>query len=264
MEIITSGNNKKVKNLMSLLNKSKERRKQELFIAEGIKMFLEAPMEKIREVFISLTFFEEKRKEEDFLWNKIKSCQLYILSDKLFRTVTDTTTPQGIIFTLEHFNYSQENMFNIDNPMFIIVEDIQDPGNLGTMIRTAEAAGVSGVFMTKNTVDIYNPKTVRSTMGAIYRVPYIYMDNLEETLITMKKNNITIYAAHLGGIKNYVASDYTKGCAFLIGNEGNGLTKEIVKYADHLIKIPMAGEAESLNAAVAAAILMYEAARQRM
>ena len=117
--------------------------------------------------------------------------------------------------------------------------------------------------MTADTVDIFNPKTIRSTMGSVYRVPFIYVETLTEVVEKMKEKNIPVYAAHLKGQKNYYEFDYRKGCAFLIGNEGNGLKKETADLADDYLKIPMQGQVESLNAAIAASVLMYEAYRQR-
>ena len=148
-------------------------------------------------------------------------------------------------------------------PLFLILENLQDPGNLGTIMRTAEGAGASGIIMSSDTVDIYNPKTIRSTMGSIYRVPFFYAEDIRETVRQIQQKGIGIYAAHLHGEKYYDEYDYRRPAAFLIGNEGNGLTEETAKLADTCIRIPMAGQLESLNAAVASALLMYEAARQR-
>ena len=145
-------------------------------------------------------------------------------------------------------------------PLFLILEDIQDPGNLGTMIRTGEGAGVDGILMSKGTVDIYNPKTIRSTMGSLYRVPFLYTGDLTQTIGQLQKTGIRVYAAHLKGTKSYREPDYAEGAAFLIGNEGNGLKEETAALADEYIRIPMQGKLESLNAAVAAALLMYEVA----
>ena len=147
--------------------------------------------------------------------------------------------------------------------MLVLLEDLQDPGNLGTIIRTGEGAGIDGVIMTRESVDIYNPKTIRATMGSIYRVPFLYTDNLEQVMEELKKRNVHTYAAHLQGKEYYDVQEFKEGCAFLIGNEGNGLKKETADLAERYIKIPMEGQLESLNAAVATAILMYEAAAQR-
>ena len=140
---------------------------------------------------------------------------------------------------------------------------VSDPGNLGTIFRTAEAAGATGIVLSKDCVDLYNPKVIRSTMGAIFRIPFIYTDDLKGTIDELKREGITVYAAHLKGENSYDMEDYKTACAFLIGNEGNGLTEETAACADRKILIPMEGGAESLNAAVASAVLMFEAGRQR-
>ena len=141
--------------------------------------------------------------------------------------------------------------------------NLQDPGNLGTILRMGEGAGVTGVIMSSNTVDIYNPKTIRSTMGSIFRVPFVYVQDFSDAVSQCQNSGIKVYAAHLDGKNTYLGEDYREGTAFLIGNEGNGLTDDITKQADTLIRIPMQGEVESLNAAIACTILTYEAVRQR-
>jgi len=131
------------------------------------------------------------------------------------------------------------------------------------MVRTGEGAGITGVIMNKTTVDLFNPKTIRSTMGSIYRVPFIVTADLAETMNDLKQQGVSLYAAHLKGQYAYDEEDYTKASGFLIGNEGNGLSDEIADLADTYIKIPMEGQVESLNAAISASLLMYEANRQR-
>ena len=145
----------------------------------------------------------------------------------------------------------------------MILENLQDPGNLGTILRTGEGAGITGVIMSSQTVDIYNPKTIRATMGSIYRVPFLYVDDLSKVIERLHKKKIHTYAAHLKGTDYYLDQQFKEPTAFLIGNEGNGLSKEIADLAEKYIKIPMEGKVESLNAAVASALLMYEAHRQR-
>ena len=159
--------------------------------------------------------------------------------------------------------YSAEELLVKPDGLYLVLEDIQDPGNLGTMMRTGEGAGITAVIMNKTTVDIFNPKTIRATMGSIFRVPFVIVDDLEAFLPEMKKNNIRIFAAHLNGKNYYAGTSFQGKTAFLIGNEGNGLSKEITLLADEKIKIPMEGKLESLNAGVAGALLLYEAKRQR-
>lgn len=131
------------------------------------------------------------------------------------------------------------------------------------ILRAGEGAGVTGVVMDANTADIYNPKVIRSTMGSVLRMPFVYAEDLHETLETLKQKKVRLFAAHLKGKNAYDLEDYTGDTAFLIGNEANGLTDETAAMADTYVRIPMEGRVESLNAAVAASVLMFEAARQR-
>ena len=185
------------------------------------------------------------------------------MEDRVFKTMSDTMTPQGILAVVRQPVSSLEKLLNDPAPFFMVLENIQDPGNLGTILRTAEGAGVNGILMSRDTVDIFNPKTIRSTMGSVYRVPFLYVEDICETVRKLKNKGISAYAAHLKGTGSYDEQDYTKGTAFLIGNEGNGLTDELADLADTYIRIPMYGKVESLNAAIASAVLMYEAQRQR-
>ena len=159
--------------------------------------------------------------------------------------------------------YNLEKLLEIKKPHFMVLDNLQDPGNLGTIVRTAEGAGVDAVFMSKDTVDIYNPKVIRSTMGSIYRMPVVYVEDLIALLDTFKEKGIKSYAAHLDGKNSYDQESYEGGTAILIGNEGNGLREEISNAADIWVKIPMLGQVESLNAAIAASVMMFEVARQR-
>lgn len=256
--MITSLSNKQLKNVIQLTKKSKVRKEQELFIVEGIKMFLEAPKELIKQVFVSETFI--KKDENEKILNGIR---YEVVDDKIFQLISDTQTPQGILCVIKQLKYELDDILKQENPLLIILEDLQDPGNMGTIVRTGEGAGVDGIIMSQNTVDIYNPKTIRSTMGSIYRMPFIYVKDINSIIETLKIKKISTYAAHLKGEKFYNEFNYKKGSAFLIGNEGNGLSNTVSDASDYYLKIPMEGKVESLNAAVASSILMYEAHRQR-
>lgn len=256
--MITSTSNKQVKNIIQLNKKSKARRETDQFVVEGIKMFVEAPRECIEQVYVSESFIS-KQDNKDILGN----INYEILEDSVFLAASDTKTPQGILCIMKQFHYGVADIMKEDNVHLIILEDLQDPGNLGTIMRSGEGAGISGVILSNNCVDIYNPKTIRSTMGSIYRVPFVYVEDLKKTVKTLKEKKITTYAAHLKQSQNYETFDFTKPTAFLIGNEGNGLSEELSNLADFYLKIPMAGKVESLNAAIASSILMYETSRQR-
>lgn len=256
--MITSVSNKQVKNIIQLNKKSKVRKETNQFVVEGIKMFQEAPKDLIKQIYVSESFLVKENHKEI-----LRDCKYEVMQDFVFQAASDTKTPQGILCIIEQFYYDTFDIIKKNPAHIIILEDLQDPGNLGTILRAGEGAGITGVILSKNCVDIYNPKTIRSTMGSIYRVPFVYVEDLRETIEELKKNNIGIYAAHLKQSKDYDKIDLTKPHAFMIGNEGNGLSDEISSIADSYLKIPMEGEVESLNAAIAASILMYETSRQR-
>lgn len=259
--MIISTGNPKIKQLVQWQTKAKERRKDGVFLAEGIKMLQEAPEELIRDIYITENV--EKKIQESHLLDKLNKVGYEVVSEEVMKKVSDTQTPQGVLTVLNRPEYLLEKILSKSNGLFLLLEDLQDPGNLGTIIRTAEGAGVDGIIATKNTVDIFSPKTIRSTMGSIYRVPFIYVETLKEVILKMKEGGIKTYAAHLDGELYYSSFSFTQGTAFIIGNEGNGLRKETADLADFYIKIPMEGQVESLNAAIATALLIYEAHRQR-
>ena len=256
--MITSTSNPQVKRLLQLQKKSKARNEEKVFLVEGLRMFSEVPKERVEKVYISESLYNRKKLVQD-----LRDFDVEILSDSVFSRVSDTKTPQGILCIVRQKTYDLEIIFKIKNPHFIILDNLQDPGNLGTIVRTAEGAGVDAVFLSKESVDIYNPKTIRSTMGSIYRMPVIYVEDLLKLLKTLKNQGILSYAAHLEGERSYDLENYQTGTAILIGNEGNGLREEVANAADIRVKIPMQGQVESLNAAVAATVFMFEVARQR-
>lgn len=177
--------------------------------------------------------------------------------------MSDTRTPQGILSVIRRPHYTLEQLIDVPSPLLVILENLQDPGNLGTILRTGEGAGITGVILSGETADIFHPKTIRATMGSIFRVPFVQVEHLKEALGQLQQRGIHTYAAHLSGETYYDRFSFREGTAFLIGNEGNGLSRETAEMADSLLKIPMEGKVESLNASVAAALLMYEAHRQR-
>lgn len=256
--MITSTSNPQIKKLLQLQKKSKARDEENVFVVEGIRMYMEIPEERVEKVYISESLYNRKK-----LVLNIEKYPYEILSDSVFQHVSDTKTPQGILCIVKRKEYQLNDLLNIENPHFIVLDNLQDPGNMGTIVRTAEAAGVDAVFMSRDCVDIYNPKTIRSTMGSIFRVPHIYIEDLLELLQKFKKREIISYAAHLDGVATYDQENYRKGTAILIGNEGNGLREEVAKKADVLVQIPMCGKVESLNAAIAASVFMFEVLRQR-
>lgn len=230
-------------------------------------MVVEAPVDTLKAVYVAESY--ENNKENAILLSELKdkcvkaNATYEVVADNVFKSVSDTQTPQGIMAVVAMPEYDLDQLLDGDQTHLLVLESIQDPGNLGTMVRTGEGAGVTGIIMNKTTVDLFNPKTIRSTMGSIYRVPFYVAEDLGETMKELQARGISLYAAHLKGEHSYDEEDYTKACGFLIGNEGNGLSDEIANLADTYIKIPMEGQVESLNAAISATLLMYEANRQR-
>lgn len=259
--MITSVSNSRVKRVVALNTKARERRLEGRYVVEGIKLFQEAPEEEMDEIYISEHFLQMA--SASACAGKLERLGYETVSEEVFRKMSDTSSPQGVLCVMRRKEYRLEDMLAGENPFLLILEELQDPGNLGTILRTAEGAGVDGVILSRESADIYNPKTIRSTMGSIYRVPFYYADSLEEASKVLKGAGIRLYAAYLQGSIWYDEADYRAGSAFLIGNEGNGLRPETAALADQRIRIPMKGKVESLNAAMAAGILMYEAAGQR-
>lgn len=259
--MITSTGSAQVKHVIQLQKKAKVRKEFHAFVVEGIKMVAEAPKERIVKAYFSETFERINPAVTEGL--ALDGNQMEIVSDSVFDHMCDTKTPQGVLAVIRMCDYSLRDLMK-GNAFVIGIENLQDPGNLGTIIRMGEGAGVTGGLISPNTVDIYNPKTIRSTMGSIYRVPFYYADDFCGDVRRMQQSGVKVYAAHLNGESEYTQPDYTGPSAFLIGNEGNGLTAAATAAADTLIRIPMEGQVESLNAAVACTILTYEARRQRL
>lgn len=261
--MITSLHNKDIKAVEALAAKKRERDRQGLFVVEGPKMFGEAPAERISRVYLAQSVAEQMRGQYG---KKLSGLSCETVSDEVFAKMSDTKTPQGILCLVRQQHYNIEEILHEKDKkqmLFIVLEDIQDPGNLGTIFRTAEAAGADAVIMSSRTADLYNPKTIRSTMGSVYRVPFCYVESLSSIIMKLREEGVSVYAAHLGGKAAYDDYRYQKSTAFLIGNEANGLREETAACADAMIHIPMKGRVESLNAAVASSILLFEASRQR-
>lgn len=258
--MITSSGNKKIKDLAALIKKSNARKKHNAYIIEGIRMFKELKKDEILDVFASESFEAENGKILSEIYPEYET-----VSDRIFESVSDTKTPQGVMAVVKRKEYTLEKILEKrDTPhSLLILDSLQDPGNLGTLVRAGEGAGITGIIMNETTVDIYNPKVIRSTMGSVFRVPFIYVKDLKEVIQKLYSKNINIYASSLEGAIEYDAPDYTKDIAFIIGNEAAGISKEVLDIVKDKVKIPMLGEVESLNAAVAGSILMYEAARQK-
>ena len=264
--MITSMQNRLVKEVAALLANRKDRQTERAYVIEGIRMAKEAPEQDIRGICISESF---ERSPHPKVWEICERKGYEVLADDVFRKLSDTRTPQGVLMIMSAKEYTPAEVIDPKNnkgqqaPLLVLTEDIQDPGNLGTILRAGEGAGITGAIFSKGTVDIYNPKTIRSTMGSIFRIPFCYVEDLPTEIEKLREQKIEVYAAHLQGSVSYDKKDYTGASAFLIGNEGNGLTDKCTAAASAAVHIPMCGSVESLNAGVAASVLLYEAARQR-
>ena len=239
--------NRQFKEIRALIERGNARKKTGLFTGEGERFFEEIPKELIEKVVVSRSFLEKHPQTDAF-----------VLEDEAYRKLCDTKNPQGIMAVIKKPETASGDIVSLAaaDGTAVVLEGLQDPGNLGTIIRTAEAAGVNCVVMDKNTVDIFSPKVVRSSMGSIFRVPFIYTEDLKDLLQQLKEKGVTLYAADLAG-EDMKSVTLEKKRAFIIGNEGAGLSKEISDFCDTKIRIPMKGKIDSLNAAVAAALLMY-------
>ena len=253
--MISSTSNAKVKNIMNLKKSAKARKKEKCFLVEGPRMFFEIPKDRIEECYLTEEF-EDKYAEE------LKGWHYELISENVCKHLSDTKTPQGVIAVVRRTEPSIEELLHKEkNPCFFLLENLQDPGNLGTIVRTAEGAGVTGIIMNRETVDIYNPKVIRSTMGAIFRCP-AWSCGLEEVLELLV--GIPLYGAALRSDTTDVRTvDYSR-CALAVGSEGRGLSQALLAACTKTLLIPMQPHCESLNAAVAAAVLLLEAARETM
>ncbi len=255
--MITSVNNSQIKHLIQLQNKGKLRDEEKVFICEGRKMFdelREQRPEMLIRAYVSQSFYSQMDTEQPGYFDTI---DYEVVQDSVFREAAQTVTPQGVLAVVRQPQYELQELFTNGPLRLLFLENLNDPGNLGTILRTAEGAGMDGVILTKGSVDIFNPKVIRSTMGSVFRVPFVYTDVPQETLQRMKKKEITRYAAYLKGSQDYDTVAYAERSVILIGNEANGLSDMAAELSDICIRIPMAGKVESLNAAVAAALIMY-------
>lgn len=254
--MITSRHNEKVRLVRELSDSARARKETGLFPAEGIRLVREIPRDQIESVFVQES--KEAAAAPDL------TVPYELVSDDAFTAMSDTKNPQGVLALVRRNVIKPEELAGRENAVLMILEHLQDPGNLGTIIRCAEGAGITGIICSADTVDVTNPKVVRSTMGSIFRVPVsVAEDSFTDVLSMLHRHDFRLFAAHLAGTCDYDEVSYPSRTGILIGNEANGLTAETAQAADQLVRIPMEGRVESLNAAVAASVFMYEIYRQK-
>ncbi|MEA5008086.1 RNA methyltransferase [Clostridium tyrobutyricum] len=259
MDIIRSKNNLQIKEAKKLKER-KYRSEKGKFLIEGFRFVEEALKSQFN---VSIIFINENALDK---WENYKSMKsicyqnnskIYYLSDEAFKTISDTGNSQGIIAVVDDKKLEVENKIGF----YVLADRVQDPGNMGTIIRSTHASGALGLIITKGTVDIYNSKTLRSTMGSIFHVPIIEDCNLDKVKF-LRENGFKIVASVLDTEFNFYDVSLNDKIILAVGNEGNGLSSDIMNMSDIKVKIPMPGGAESLNASVAASIMMFEIVRQ--
>jgi len=266
MEIINSWQNKWIKYIKSLQQR-KYREKERVFLLEGIRLLEEAVMFSwpLQIVLYSPKILENPRGSKLLENLQQQGNPLLCVAEGILEKIGDTQTTQGVLAVARekaiNWNLIWERS---SNPLLVIIDGVQDPGNLGTIIRTADATGVQGILLTKGTVDLYNPKTIRSTMGSLFHLPIIKIDDLTQCLQQMKENKVKIIVGDLAAREYCFQQEYQGPIAICVGNEGSGPSQELKEAAHQLVKIPILGQAESFNVAVAAGILLYEINRQRL
>ena len=261
MQLITSKDNEMVKHIKKLADK-KYRDQNNCYIVEGIKLVEEAIQEEAQ--IEKIVICEESTKTSEIsksLMYEIAKYDCIYVSDKIFKTLTQVMNPQGILAVVK--KNKERPTIKYDEDIIVALDDIQDPGNLGTILRTVDSIGLKQLIVSKGTADAFNPKVVRSSMGAIFRVEVIEVENLKETIESIKRNKYELIVTSLQTESSIYDIDYTKKI-IVIGNEANGVSQEIQDMADKKIKIPMLGKTESLNASVATAIILYEYIRQKL
>ena len=261
MQIISSKENQFIKHIKKLKDK-KYRDINNEYLIEGIKLIKEAIQEKapIKQIIICDDCEKVESIPKDLMYEIAKYECIYV-TKKIFEILTNVVEPQGILAIIGKSDLKQEINYNED--IIVALDDIQDPGNLGTILRTVDSIGLTQLIISKGTADVYNPKVIRSSMGAIFRVKVIESENLEQTLSEIKKHKFELLVTSLQTKKSVYDIKYKKKI-IVIGNEANGVSKEIQELADNKIKIPMLGKTESLNASVATGIILYEYVRQKL
>ncbi len=261
MQVITSKDNEIIKNIKKLKEK-KYRDQTGEYIVEGIKLVEESISEnaKIIKIVVCEDCENDGSIPKELMYEIAKYDCIYV-SKKIFESISDVNTPQGILAVIK--KCSGEEEISYDEDIIVVLDGVQDPGNLGTILRTVDSVNLKQIILSQGCADQYNPKVVRSTMGAIFRLNIIETKNIIETLKEIRKNKYKIMATSLETNESIYTVDYNKK-AIIIGNEANGVSKEVLEMANEKIKIPMLGKTESLNAAVATGVILYEYVRRKM
>lgn len=253
---ITSAQNPLIKKINLLQTKKSARKKEGLFIIEGLRGVNEVPLEKLKELIISESSLSLKEQIKHQ-----KSC--IVVPDEIYKNISDTKTPQGVMAIVEIPEVQLGDLEQNEKGFYLVLENVQDPGNLGTLIRTAYGFGVDAILLTKGCVDVYNPKTIRSTMGALLHIPVVVDVELDQLFTWVEERQVVVHATDLQDSTELSGCNFTGNIAVVIGNEANGISEDMRSEAKVKMRIPMPGGLESLNAGIAGAVCMYEVMRQR-
>ena len=261
MQTITSKDNELIKHIRKLKDK-KYRDESNEYVVEGVKLVEEAVKEnaKIKQIIVC----EDTTRTYEIpthIMLEIARYECISVSNKIFNIITQVTNPQGIMAIIE--KNAQDTQIDYTQDIIVALDDVQDPGNLGTILRTVDSIGLNQIIVSKGTADAFNSKVVRSTMGAIFRIKIIEVENLAQEIKEMRKHHFKLMVTSLQTENSIYDIDFNKKI-IVIGNEANGVSKEIQDMADEKAKIPMLGRTESLNASVAAGVVMYEYVRQKL
>lgn len=261
MQVITSKDNEIIKNIKKLKDK-KFRDQEHKYIIEGIKLIEEAIKElaKIDTIVVCEDCVKNEEIDSKLLYEVAKYNCIYV-SERIFSLITDVKNPQGILAVIE--KEAEQDQIDYNEDLIVVLDKVQDPGNLGTILRTVDSIGLKQIIVAEGSGDIFNPKVVRSTMGAIFRVKVNSSKDIQKTVAEIKKHKFKVVSTSLATDKSIYDIKYEKS-AIIIGNEANGVSKELQEASDELVKIPMLGNTESLNASVATGIVLYEYVRQKL
>lgn len=261
MQIISSKDNELIKHIKKLKDK-KHRDESNEYIIEGVKLIEEAVKENAR--IKKIIVCEDTTRTYEIpthIMYEIAKYECVYVTDKIFASITQVTNPQGIMAIIEKGDTDAQIDYTQD--IIVALDDVQDPGNLGTILRTVDSIGLNQIIVSKGTADAFNSKVVRSTMGAIFRVKIIEVENLPQSIKEMRRHHFKLMVTSLQTENSIYDIKFNKKI-IVIGNESNGVSKEIQEMADEKAKIPMLGKTESLNASVAAGVVMYEYVRQKL
>ncbi|WP_094606201.1 23S rRNA (uridine(2479)-2'-O)-methyltransferase [Sporomusa silvacetica DSM 10669] len=265
-EYISSATNKLIKEIASL-HQRKYRDRLGMFLAEGVRLVEECANAAWPVKMCIYTEEAAARERAKAVIERLSAadCRMVVVSEDIYNKISDTEQPQGIMVVLKKRQFSIEQLLLRQDklPLLVVLDGVQDPGNAGTIIRTADAAGCTGVIALKGSADIYAGKTVRATMGSLFHLPVMEGLSSAELIQSLKQADIKLLATCLQQSDVYYHANFNHPVAIVLGNEGQGISPEFISAADACLNIPLVGHAESLNVAVAAGVILYEAVRQR-